>query len=148
MGKSAPQTRRTCHPGVQDTGNSVGASADDICSICLEPLSTEVARVECGHTFHVNCLARWRKTTIMSPSFEAFERRMETYFDDGRVGSPPSLNDWKCPLCCRETRSNPVLGAYAENASLMQRANRHPKDSVQRQEGLALASQRLLLVRG
>ena len=25
----------------------------------------------------------------------------------------------------------------------MQRANRHPKDSVQRQEGLALASQRL-----
>ena len=126
----------------QGGGAGAGASADDdnICSICLEPLLGEVAHLECGHAFCVGCIAQWRKTAT---SVENMARRFETFIDSGQAAPPPSINDWKCPLCCRETRSDPVADAYAECANLMCRANRHPKASAQRREGLELAGQRL-----
>lgn len=41
--------------------------ADDCtCSICLESVSDEAHRLDCGHTFHANCLIGWLRQGNLS----------------------------------------------------------------------------------
>jgi hypothetical protein len=36
---------------------------EEDCAICSEQMFTEFYILECGHTFHYNCLQRWTKNT-------------------------------------------------------------------------------------
>jgi len=37
----------------------VDAAQDEPCSICLEPMKTTSAQLDCKHTFHEACLQQW-----------------------------------------------------------------------------------------
>ena len=70
--------------------------ADEICSICLEKLSTQpvVFTTDCGHTFHYNCLndSCDHRTTCPYCRRDIYNECMSVYaFKEhvlGRVGSP------------------------------------------------------------
>ena len=35
---------------------------EEVCSICYDSLENNIVEIECGHTYHTNCIVKWFRT--------------------------------------------------------------------------------------
>ena len=66
--KNGQRCKRTCHEGQTRCHIHV----NDACPICMNSMAPGSSRtLECGHTFHTQCLDRWRRRASTCPNCRA-----------------------------------------------------------------------------
>ncbi|CAI5728843.1 unnamed protein product [Peronospora effusa] len=84
--------------------------ADDVCAICLKPMSTQAKKLRCGHLFHRLCLRQCLQKTSVSDSLAGLDPLTRMVNGAGREGSPLRVagstftgpTSMRCPICRKQ----------------------------------------------
>ena len=112
--------------------------ADDVCAICLKPMSTQAKKLRCGHLFHRLCLRQCLQKASVSDSLAGLDPLMRMGNETGREGSPlriagstsTGFTSMRCPICRKQ-----VCGGKCDEM-----ASAQPENVLRQSEAEALES--------
>lgn len=107
------------------TSNDLESVADDVCAICLNPMSTQAKKLHCGHLFHRSCLRQCLQKASVSDTFAGVTRvangpSLERRGVADAIGTSSSTS-LRCPICrkqvCGDKLGNLISTEHEGNRS-------------------------------